>query len=428
MDKKQFMKCRGRLETYLGNLLELVGRKERRHWGSAYIRGLLLDGERKSIEPMAKRLPEGNVQAMQQFIGQSPWDPMPVRRRLAERISRELIPAHAWIVDDTGFPKKGNHSVGVARQYSGTLGKVGNCQVAVSLNLATDDACMPLNYALYLPESWTNDPERMKRAGVPEGTIFKTKWQLAHDLIDEALSWNLSIGVIVSDSAYGKINEFRQGLSDRELFYLVEVESKTIVFNHPSSGEHKKGRPNKTKAKDKPKTLSVKDFAKTLPSWRFKTIRWREGSKGHMVSRFAALRVQPAHGHTKKDNKLLPRQWLLIEWPNEQAEPCKFWFSNLSPQTGLRRLVRLAKIRWRVEQNYQQQKEELGLDHYEGRGFTGWHHHVTMNMVAYGFLVLEMMRNKKNYWVDPAEDTPDAPAPSGHLDRGLSNMRYKGFI
>jgi SRSO17 transposase len=395
MDKKQLLECRARLEAHVRDLLEPVGRSERRHWGSVYVRGLLLDGERKSIEPMAYRLPDGNVQAIQQFIGQSPWDPMPIRRRLAERMSRELVPAHAWIVDDTGFPKKGNHSVGVARQYSGTLGKVGNCQIAVSLNLATDDACMPLNFALYFPESWTNDPPRMKRAGVPEETVFKTKWQLALDLIDEALSWDVPRGVVVSDIFYGKINEFRQGLIDRELFYLVEVESKTIVFDQPDSAKRKKGRPKKNIAKGKPKTLSVKEFAKTLPSWKYKTIRWREGSKGHMVSRYAAVRVQPAHGYTKKDKKLPPRQWLLIEWPADQVDPCKFWFSNLLPQAGLRRLVRLAKIRWRVEQNYQQLKEELGLDHYEGRGFMGWHHHVTMNMIAYGFLVLEKLRDKK---------------------------------
>lgn len=420
MDKKELQRCRGRLETYLRDLLKPVGRGERRHWGSAYVRGLLLDGQRKSIEPMANRLPDGNVQAMQQFIGQSPWDPMPIRRRLAERMSRELVPAHAWIVDDTGFPKKGDHSVGVARQYSGTLGKVGNCQIAVSLNLATDDSCVPLNFALYLPESWTNDPSRMKRAGVPEGAIFKTKWQLALDLIDEALSWDVPTGVIVSDIFYGKTNEFRQGLIDRELLYLVEVESRTIVFDQPDSAKPKKGRPKKDIAKDKAKTLSVKEFAKTLPSWRFKTIRWREGSKGHMVSRFAACRVQPAHRMDGGD--FPPRQWLLIQWPKDDSEPCKFWFSNLAPQAGLRRLVRLAKIRWRVEQNYQQQKEELGLDHYEGRGFIGWHHHVTMNMIAYGFLILEMLRNKKNFWLDPAEDSPDDSNSTGHLDGDLPDM------
>lgn len=423
MDEKRLLECRARLETFLRDLLEAVGRSERRHWGSLYVRGLLLNGERKSIEPMAHRLPDGNVQALQQFIGQSPWDPMPMRRRLAERMSRELVPAHAWIFDDTGFPKKGDHSVGVARQYSGTLGKVGNCQVAVSLNLATDDACMPLNFTLYLPESWTNDLSRMKQARIPEGTSFKTKWQLALDLIDESLCWDVPKGVIVSDIFYGKINEFRQALIERELPYVVEIESRTIVFDEPDVRGRKKGRPKKNTKKEKRKILSVKEFAKNLPSWRFKTIRWREGSKGRMVSRFAAIRVQPAHGHSEKDTKLPPRQWLLIEWPAKQEEPSKFWFSSLLPQVGLRRLVRLAKIRWWVEQNYQQQKEELGLDHYEGRGFLGWHHHVTMNMIAYGFLVLETLRNKKNYWVDPAENSPDASEAAGDLDRHLPNMR-----
>jgi SRSO17 transposase len=234
-------KCRARLETFLHDLLEPAGRKERRRWGLVYVRGLLLDGERKSIEPMASRLHDGNVQSMQQFIGQSPWDHKPTRRQLAERMARELVPAYAWIVDDTGFPKKGDHSVGVARQYSGTLGKVGNCQIAVSVHLATNDACMPLNFALYLPELWTNDPERMKQAGVPEGTIFKTKWQLALDLIDEALSWDVPRGVIVSDNFYGKVNEFRQALIDRELLYVVEVEGKTIVFDQPDGTQRKKG-------------------------------------------------------------------------------------------------------------------------------------------------------------------------------------------
>jgi SRSO17 transposase len=417
MDKKAMQKCRGRLEAYLSDFLEPVGRRERRHWGSVYVRGLLLDGERKSIEPIASRLPEGNVQALQQFIGQSPWNHMPIRRRLAERMSRELVPAQVWIVDDTGFPKKGNHSVGVARQYSGTLGKVGNCQIAVALHLATDDASMPLNFALYFPESWTDDPERLKRAGVPEGTVFKTKWQIALDLIDEALLWDVPPGIIVSDIFYGKVKQFRQGLMDRELLYMVEVENKTIVFDEPDTTGTRKGRPKKSNSR----TVSVMEFAKLLPRWKWKTIRWREGSKGYMVSRFAAVRLQPAPVN-KEDKKHPPRQWLLIEWPWKQSEPSKFWFSNLLPQAGLRRLVRLAKIRWRVEQNYQQQKEELGLDHYEGRNFMGWHHHVTMNMIAYGFLLLETLRNKKNYWVDPPESAPNDSIHPNNLDGLLPNL------
>ena len=422
MDEKQLQQCRSRLEKYLEDLLEPVGRAERRRWGGVYVRGLLLDGKRKSVEPMATRLPDGNVQAMQQFVSQSPWDPMPVRRRLAEEVARDLIPACAWLVDDTGFPKKGAHSIGVARQYSGTLGKVANCQVAVSLHLATDDGCMPLNFALYLPEEWTSNPKRLREAGVPEGTTFKKKWQLALDLIDEASLWDIPQGVVVCDVAYGKVNEFRQGLLNRKLSYVAEIEAKTIVFDQPSAEKKRKGRLRGRRATREPRTLSVKDFALALPAWRWKTIRWREGSKGHMVSRFSALRVQPAHGYRSHDS-LPPRQWLLAEWPHKEKEPTKFWFSSLPHQAGLRRLVRLAKIRWQVEQNYQQQKDELGLDHYEGRGYRGWHHHVTMNMVAYGFLLLETLRSKKNFWVDPAEDPPDDPASPGDLERDMPDMR-----
>jgi SRSO17 transposase len=416
MDKNELSQCRGRLERFLKDLLELVGRAERRHWGEVYVRGLILEGERKSIEPMANRVAEGNVQALQQFIGQSPWDYLPVCRLLSERMAQELVPVCAWIVDDTGFPKQGRHSVGVARQYSGTLGKVANCQVAVSVHLATDEASMPLGFKLYLPKSWTDDPERMRKAGVPAETVFKTKWQLALDQIDEIRAWDVPQGVIVTDIGYGRINEFRHGLIARNLLYLTEVEAKTIVFEEPEEGQKRRGRPQKAKRE----TVSVQELALSLPTWKFKTIRWREGTKKKLVSRFAAVRVNPAH----KDKKIPapPRQWLLIEWPRHEKEPCKYWFSNLLPQAGLSRLVRLAKIRWRVEQNYQQQKQELGLDHYEGRGHLGWHHHVTMNMVAYGFLLLETLRHKKNFCLDPPENQADDAGHTADVDRSMSHL------
>jgi SRSO17 transposase len=422
MNAQELRQCRHRLERFLADLLELVGRSERRHWGSVYVRGLILEGERKSIEPMARRMPDGDVQAMQQFIGQSPWDFRPVRRRLAERMAKEIVPACAWIVDDTGFPKQGRHSVGVARQYSGTLGKVGNCQVAVSIHLATDEASVPLDFRLYLPRSWTDDPDRMKKVGVPEGTVFKTKWELALELIDDLCLWDVPQGVVVSDTGYGRINEFRHELIERGLEYLTEVEAKTVVFTQREPIEpvpRKRGRPKKAKRKK----ISIRELACGLPDWKFKTIRWREGSKKKLASRFAAIRVDPAHEDPHKKIPLPPRQWLLIEWPKDEKEPTKYWFSNLPAQAGLRRLVRLAKMRWRVEHNYRQQKQELGLDHYEGRGFLGWHHHVTMNMIAYGFLLLEMLRHKKNSWLDPAEDQEDDSDYHSDLDRPVSSMR-----
>jgi SRSO17 transposase len=408
MDSKELQLCRSRLEAFLTGLLEPVGRLERRRWGNAYVRGLLLDGERKSIEPMAARLPDGNVQAMQQFVGQSPWDHCPVRKKLAESMVGEMVPAFAWIVDDTGFPKQGKHSVGVTRQYSGTLGKVGNCQIAVSLHLATADVCMPINFELYLPKIWTDDPVRMKEAGVPDGYTFKPKWQIAWDLIDQAVSWDMPKGVVVCDCAYGKGNPFRDGLIDRELFYVAEIEAKTVVFDEPRKTRRCVGDPPPDNGTAKGVVLTAKDFALKLPAWMWKTIKWREGTKRRLVSRFAAVRVVPAH-RPPKGKRRPPRQWLLIEWPKEQREPLKYWFANLPPQAGLSRLVFFAKIRWRIEQSYQQLKEELGLDHYEGRGYRGWHHHVTMTMLAYGFLLLETIRSKKNFWVDPPEsETGDA--------------------
>ena len=421
MDSKELQSCRSRLEAFLAELLEPVGRLERRRWGNAYVRGLLLDGERKSIEPMAARLPDGNVQAMQQFVGQSPWDHHPVRKKLAVRMIGEMVPAVAWIVDDTGFPKQGKHSVGVARQYSGTLGKVGNCQIAVSLHLATADVCMPVNFELYLPKAWTDDPQRLKDAGVPNGYSFKPKWQIALDLIDQAVSWGIPKGVMVCDCAYGNGNTFRQGLVDRELFYVAEIEAKTIVFNEPRKTRRRVGDPPPNTETDKMAVFTVKDFALKLPAGMWKTIKWRTGTKRRLVCRFAAVRVLPAHRPAKGKSRP-PRQWLLIEWPKGEPEPAKYWFANLLAQTGLSRLVFFAKIRWRIEQSYQQLKEELGLDHYEGRGYLGWHHHVTMTMLAYGFLLLETLRSKKNFWVDPPESEAGDAGPDSVLDGNMPDL------
>ena len=420
MDSRELQLCRGRLEAFLAELLEPVGRLERRRWGNAYVRGLLLDGERKSIEPMAARLSDGNVQAMQQFVGQSPWDHHPIRRKLAERMVAEMVPAVAWVVDDTGFPKQGNRSVGVARQYSGTLGKVGNCQIAVSLHMATAEACMPVNFELYLPKAWTDDPVRMKDSGVPDEYLFKPKWQIALDLIDQAVSWEIPKGVVVCDCAYGNGNPFRQGLMDRKLFYVAEIEAKTTVFYDSSKRKRRVGDP--APDTDKTAVLTVEDFALKLPAWMWKTIKWREGTKHKLVSRFAAVRVLPAHRPVKGKSRP-PRQWLLIEWPKGTPAPEKYWFANLPPQAGLSRLVFFAKIRWRIEQSYQQLKEELGLDHYEGRGYRGWHHHVTMTMLAYGFLVLEALRSKKNYWVDPPENQAGDAGSDSVLVGDMSDLQ-----
>jgi len=407
MTESEIAKCRTRLEQFLADLLEPLGRRERRHWGSVYVRGLMLDGERKSIEPMAARLPEGNVQAMQQLIGQSPWLWAPVWQRLAQRMTAELKPDPVWVIDDTGFPKQGHHSVAVARQYSGTLGKTANCQVAVSLHQTAGEESTILDWRLYLPESWTQDPERRAAAGIPAEVKFQTKWELALELIDEAQKWGLRCGVVLADAGYGEVTEFRQGLETRQLPYAVGIPSTLGVWTKPPRIHKLKargqGRPPSAYHYGPQRPGTVREVAQKARGW--KQVRWREGSKGWLESRFDACRVQPSHGF-HEGRPPHKEVWLLVEWPRGETEPTKYFLCDLPEHYPLRRLVRIVKARWKIEQDYQQLKEELGLDHYEGRSWAGWHHHVTLVMLAHAFLTLERLRSKKNFWVDPATDAP----------------------
>jgi SRSO17 transposase len=428
MNAKELARCRARLVQYLEDLLAPLGRRDRRRWGEVYIRGLLLEGERKSIEPLAQRLPEGNVQALQQVVGQSPWDEAPVRERLARRLAQELTPGAAWVVDEVGFPKQGKHSVGVARQYCGTLGKVGNCQVAVSLNYTTDDGSFPVDWRLYLPERWTQDPARCAAAGVPPDVRFQTKWELALACCDQARAWGVPDGVVLADAAYGSVTAFREGLEARRLRYVVDVDSTLTAWPTPQTRQPvpypgRGRRPKPQYGGPPPQTLAALAAARPRTAWR--TLRWREGTKKGLEGRFAALRVQPAHGYHEGAPEQ-PMAWLLIEWPAGAEAPTKSWLSNLPADTTVRRLVRWAKSRWCIERDYRQLKRELGLDHYEGRRWRGWHHHVTLVSVAYGFLVLEALRTQKNFWVDPATLPAGAPAPRGDVDRRVPDVRPAG--
>ena len=399
---KQLAGVRGRLETFAEELFESMARKDQRRWGEVYLRGLMLDGKRKSIEPMAARLADGDEQCLQQFVNQSPWDPAPVRRALARRMSRELAP-DAWVIDDTGFPKFGKMSVGVTRQYSGALGKVGNCQIGVTINAASEDASCPLDWRLFIPEEWDEDSEfnqvRRDKTKLPEDVHHVEKWRLALVMIDELRGWGIKPPVVLGDGAYGDITELRTGLEEREIEYVLDLKGVTSAYSEdvtPEQPDRKPGRGRPPAARYREDPSSLKALALAAGKRAAVTVTWREGTRGKMSSRFLALRVRPANIQLRRQaheaGEELPVRWLLCEWPSKASEPTKYWLSNLPADTPLKDLVRLAKIRWRIEQDYRELKGALGLDHFEGRSFGGWHHHVTLVSVAHGFLVLEQLR------------------------------------
>jgi SRSO17 transposase len=394
---KHLARVRGRLEVFAEEMFESMARSDQRRWGGVYLRGLMLDGHRKSIEPMAARLEDGDEQCLQQFVNQSPWASEPVRQRLAQRMLAEIEPA-AWVIDDTGFPKFGRMSVGVARQYCGALGKVGNCQIGVSVHAVSDEASCPLDWRLFLPQEWDQDAERRARAHVPEEVSHRPKWQLVLDMLDELAEWGFTPPVLCADGAYGDSSEFRLGLAERDIEYVLDAKAKTSALPEcalPERAEYEgKGRPQAPRYRGP--FSSLRELALGAGAHSAEEVCWRQGSRGAMSSRFIALRIRPANVKLRRSatakNEELPVCWLLAEWPEGESEPVKYWISNLPEGTPIQHLVHLAKLRWRIEHDYRELKDALGLDHFEGRSWRGWHHHVTLVSVAHAFLTLERQR------------------------------------
>ena len=388
----------------MDGLAKAAGHADREAPLKAYCTGLLLPGERKSVEPMAARVAPDNVrrthQSLHHFVADAPWSDEAmletVRGWVLPRI-KENGPVVAWVVDDTGFVKKGKHSVGVARQYCGQVGKQENCQVAVSLSVTTAQASLPIAWRLYLPESWADDEERRKATGVPDEITFQTKPAIALAQIRRAVEPEVLTAPVLADSAYGNDTGFREGITELGLPYVVGIHENTTVWRpgevpRPKPRRKGRGRPPTRLHRDaEHQPISVKPLALSLPRQAWKTVTWREGARGELQSRFAAVRVRPAHRDQKRSEPY-PEEWLLIEWPAEEAEPTKYWLSTLPARTRRTVLVRLAKHRWIIERDYQELKQELGLGHYEGRGWRGFHHHATLCIAAYGFLVAERSR------------------------------------
>ena len=426
-------------ERYMKYVCEALGHQDRHVGFSDYSRGLMLPIERKSVEPLAAYIDPLHVSAKHQslhhVVADSEWSDVAVLGRVREWVIPQLgrNSQFYWIVDDTGFPKKGTHSVGVARQYCGQLGKQDNCQVAVSLSLATERGSVPIDWRVYLPEEWAKDRQRRKKAGVPTAVKFLTKPDIALEQLRAAKAAGVPIGIVLADAGYGNETAWREALSEMELEYCVGVQSVTTVWAVgtgpvPPRRKNKLGRPPIRWQRVPGSTpLSVKRLAETLPPQRWRTVRWREGTNEPLSSRFAAVRVRAAHRDDKGLRAPRVEQWLLIEWPVDQAEPTKYWLSTLPATTPLVTLVRTAKMRWRIERDYQELKQEFGLSHYEGRGWRGFHHHATLCIAAYGFLLADRLKHggsKKNSSRSKAATLPQDYTPRGSPTRATSRARF----
>lgn len=366
--------------------------------GGLYLRGLVEDGKRKSLEPIVERLGgEADYQSMQQFLTDSPWDPALVVKAVAERVAPE-IGVEAWVLDDTGFPKQGKRSPGVKRQYSGTLGKIGNCQIGVSVHAVGANGTVPLGWALYLPEEWCEDAERRRGAKIPEEVVFKTKIELGKELIEHAGGWDIPRAPVLGDEAYGKNTQLRADLDEAGFEYVFSIDKTASVFAPDTvfSLPERAGQTGRARTRLRPdrKPEPVQKLVERLASKHLQTVTFRDAPDEDgepLTSRFLFARVKALNRWGNGAEEEPREEWLICEWPEGREEPIDYWISNLPADTEPENLARLARMRWKIELDYKQLKDELGLDHYEGRSYLGWYHHTALVTAAHGFLTLERL-------------------------------------
>ncbi|MEU8140258.1 IS701 family transposase [Streptodolium elevatio] len=381
---------RGRLESFAAEVFASLRRADQRVKGATYLRGLLLDGRRKSMQPMAERLGVDHQQ-LQQFMTSSTWSVDEVRARLAARAARVVEP-DAWVVDDTGFVKDGVSSPGVARQYSGTLGKVGNCQVGVSVHAVSDSASCPLDWRLFLPQVWNPQADaagRRVRCRIPDAEVHRPKWELAVEMLDELAGWGLVPPVVVADAGYGDNAQFRAALDERGLSWVVQVKAQATAHRLDAVPRRPaySGLGPRPKPRYRTAPVALGEHVRAAGEPAARTVTWRDGTRGKLTGRFTLLRVRVAGRRPRPadDTGVIAPCQLLAQWPAGGGEPSHYWLSNLPETTPVEDLVRLAKTRWRIEHDYRELKTALGLDHFEGRSFTGWHRHVTLVTAAHLF-------------------------------------------
>ena len=381
-----------RFSAYVEGLASVIGHADRVGPLTDYCTGLMLPVERKSVEPLAAVTSPSRVSAQHQslmhFVSQSAWSDEAVLGKVCELVLPAIEahgPIEAWIIDDTGFRKQGHHSVGVTRQYCGEIGKQDNCQVAVSLSVANAWASLPVAFRLYLPKDWADDDERRRKAKVPEDVAFATKPRIALEQLRLACEAALPRGVVLMDAGYGHDGRLRLGVTALGLSYVAGVRSDTLVF--APGHEPRPGHTRPKSGRRQRQVVSVGEVALGLPAEAWRRVEWREGSAEALSGRFARVRVCSAHRHRAPVGRAA--EWLLIEWPQDEAEPTRYWLSTLGEDIAFERLVELTKLRWRIERDYQDLKQEVGLDHFEGRSWRGFHHHASLCIAAYGFLISE---------------------------------------
>lgn len=414
-----------RFDAYLDELTPKLGHADRVPSFKAYCYGLMLPLPRKSIEPIAASVDPEHVQARHQalhhLVAKAPWSDRALLTGVAQWVLPHLLPGTTpyWIIDDTSIRKKGRHSVGVSRQYCGEIGKQDNCQVAVSLSIATEKASLPVAWRLYLPTSWTDDPDRCRRAGVPDDVTFATKPEIALQQVRETLEAGITPGIVLADAAYGKVTAWREQLAAWGLTYCVGIRDDLSVWAPgteplPPQWSGMGRPPTRWQQTTEHHPISAKVLAHSLDAADYRDVTWREGTNRPLTSRFAAVRVRVARGMQYREP-----EWLLIEWPRGANEPTKYWLSNQPHNTPLTTLVTTAKARWRIERDYQELKQEFGLDHYEGRNWRGFHHHASLCIVAYGFLVAERLssRDQKKIERFSAPTLPEGNRPRGRTPR-----------
>jgi len=429
MDLHGGIATRARFRAYAADLASVLGHADRIRPFADYCIGLLSAEGRKSVEPLAATTaPERTAaqhQSLLHVVAQAAWSDAAILQRVREHVLPSLTrdePIQAWIIDDTSFPKKGRHSVGVARQYCGQLGKQDNCQVAVSLSVATHLGSLPIAYRLYLPKDWADDPMRRTKTGVPDDVRFQTKPEIALQQMRQALADGVPPAVALMDPAYGNDSKLRAGISELGIPYAAGILPTTMVWRPgeaPLRPAPKPGRGRRATRLQRDAThqpVSAKALAVELAPEAWQRIEWREGSNAPLASRFARLRVRAAHGDTKRSEPAA-EEWLMIEWPDGDAEPDHYWLVTLPADMPFERMVDLTKLRWRIERDYLELKQEVGLGHYEGRGWRGFHHHASLCIAAYGFLISEKETippsGPSRAWGGTQSAVPDGYRPRG---------------